>query len=164
MVRTMKKVTFDERVTVLNVTAIEKVVITSLLESNLNQECHEEEDAVATERELSNQLSPLSTLPTFDECREEEDPAAMHLPCTFEPTASSNFPNHSKAISSSSSMYLSRWMESNNDLNDEPPVQPLRQSIEPVNTIIKSALSIVEQPQDALPPRNKCTTIRARAA
>jgi hypothetical protein len=166
MVRTMKKVRFDERDTVLIVTEIEEVICNSLLESYFNQECHEEEDAIAIENELSNELSHFPVLPTINECHEGEDPAAIHLPVfpTIESTAFSYFPNYSNAISGSSNMYLSRWMMSNNDLNDEPPIQPLRQNKASVNDIIKTALSIVDQSQDTLPPGNEYNAIRARAA
>jgi hypothetical protein len=167
MVRTMKKVRFDERVTILNVTAIEEVS-NSLLESNFNHECHEEEeDVVAIESELSNELSHLSVLPTVDECHEEEDPAAIHLPVlpTVESTVFSNFSYYSNAISDgSSNIYRSRWMTSNNEVNDEPPILPLRQGKETVDNIIKSALSVLDQSQDALPPSNDYTSIWARAA
>jgi hypothetical protein len=137
MVTTMKKVRFNEQVTVLYVPAAEQAW-DSHFDSNINHECHEEEDAAAINIDFSNELPYLSVLPT-----------------AVESTTSINLLNY---------MYCSRWVMSNNKIHDIPPILPFRKSNDPVHTIISSALSIIDRPQDLLPPSKEYIVERARAA
>jgi hypothetical protein len=87
----------------------------------------------------------------FQECVVEKDPTYFSAMPTVELTAFNNVSDH---ISGSNDNCCSRWVMSNNDLNDIPPNLPLRQNKEPANTFARKAISIVDQPQDALPPSN----------
>jgi len=169
MVRTMKKVRFDELVTILNVTEVVEQASSSDFEPNFNHECHEEEEeeeevAVTIQNDLSNELSHLSVLPIVGEWQEEEEIHLRVLP-TVELTELNNVSNYSNAFFGSNYDYRSRWMMSNNEMNDEPPILPLRENKqEPMNTIISAALSIVEDwPQATVPPSDDNTAITARA-
>ena len=138
MVPTLKKMRFDERATMLHVTAVEQTR-DSHFESNFYHECNKEEGTAAIKTVLSNELPYyLSVLPIVK-------------------TAFNNFSNVSNAIAGSKyhCHCHSRWMMSNNDTNDVPPILPLRQNEEPTNTIISTALSIVDRPYNVT---------RARAA
>jgi hypothetical protein len=153
----------------------------SHLESNfINHVCNEEdeeEDAVAIENDLSNdlsnELSQLSLLSTVAECHEEEeeeeeeeeDPAATHLLALPTVESSTTYNNFLSSIAGSKYHYRCRWMTSNNDMNDITPILPLRQNIiKPGNTIISTTVSILDRPQDMLPPSNAYTVKRDHAA
>jgi hypothetical protein len=149
MVKAMKKVRFNEQVSVLHMTAAEQACADSHFDSNFNHECREEEeeeDATAINVDFSNK------------------PLYLSLLTTVESTAFINSPNFSNAIAGAKCHYRSRWMMSNSNIHDITPVLPFRQSEDPVNTIISSAISIIDWPQDIQPPSIEYTVKRARAA
>jgi hypothetical protein len=161
IVTTMKKVVrFDEQVIVMHAKAVVEQERNSHSESNfINHVCYrEDEDGATIEIDFSNELLPhfLSMLLTVDECHEDEDLTAMHLPVlpTVESTPWHNFP--SPATDSNHHFRSSRWRMSNNDMNDITPIPPLRRGKkEPVNTIISTSLSIINgRHHDVLPPSN----------
>ena len=132
-----KKVRFEKQVSVLHMTAAEQGC-DSHFDSNINHECHEveEEDAAAINDAFSTELPYLSVLPTS---------STVFI-------NSLNFTNRS------------RWIMSNTNMNDIPPLIPFRQNRNPANTILNSALSILEWPQDIISPGIEYTVKQARAA
>jgi hypothetical protein len=146
MVKATKKVRFDEQVSVLHMTAAEHAC-DSHFDSNFNHECHEEEEeAAAINDDFPHELPYFSLLPTI------------------ESTAFINSLNFSNAIAGSKYHRRSRWMMSNSNINDIPPILPFRQSKDSGKTIISSTISILDWPQDALPPSIEYTMEWARAA
>jgi hypothetical protein len=140
MVPTMKKVRFDEPLTMLHMIAVEQTR-DSYFESNFNHECRKKEDVEAI-NDLTNELPHcLSVLPTV------------------ETIASNNSSNFSNAISGSKYHYRSRWIMSNNEMKDISPILPLRQNEEPANNIISTAFYILDRHQDAISQSNEYTLV-----
>ena len=174
-----KKVRFEKQVLVQHMTVAEQGC-DSHFDSNFNQECHEvEEDAAAINDNFSTELPYMSVLPTsstvfinslnftnrsrwiMSNSNINDIPPVLPVGLPYFsvlPTSSTAFVNSLNFIN------RSRWIMSNTNMNDIPPLIPFRQNRNPANTILNSALSILEWPQDIISPGIEYTVKQARAA